>query len=84
MFSSLPKTALEVLEWPWEKYAPYYKELAERELNPETLDQWMADWSAVDKLVHEAEARLYVATTLDTTDKEAEKRYDFFLEKRFN
>jgi len=30
MFDKLPKSALDVMDWAWADYEPYYDELAER------------------------------------------------------
>jgi oligoendopeptidase F len=78
---SPPENALDVLDWPWEKYEPYYTELAERELDPASLGEWMLDWSHMEKLLNEVEHRLWVATTVDTTDKKAAMMYDTFLDE---
>ena len=79
-FSSLPQSAIEALEWPWKKYAPFYQDLAERQLDAETLESWMADWTQIEMLLREVQSRLYVGTTLDTGDQAAEKRFYNFLE----
>jgi len=81
MFSSFPTNAMDTLEWPWAKYETFYKDLFGRELGADNLEEWMIDWSAINKLVNEVSNRLYVATTLDTTDNEAEKLYYRFLEE---
>jgi oligoendopeptidase F len=83
MIESLPENALDALKWSWDKYDPFYKELAERELDATSLDEWMLDWSRVEKLVNEVENRLYVATTVKTTDKSDEKGYHTFLDEIF-
>ncbi len=76
----LPRNPDVFLNWTWDDIAPYYADLQARELNAGTLDEWLADWSSLDEHVFEIYARLYVATTLDTADKEAEGRYKSFLE----
>jgi oligoendopeptidase F len=81
MFSNFPSSPIEALEWPWHKYAPYYQDLDQRPVNEDTLESWMLDWSQVDMLVREVYSRLYVATTLDTRDEAAEKRFYHFLEE---
>ncbi len=80
MFSSFPKTALDVLDWPWEKYAAYAEDLNGRKLTAKTLKAFMDDWSRLSLLIQEAYARLYVATTLDTADEAAQKRYSDYLD----
>lgn len=82
-FTSFPRSALEALEWPWQKYEPYFADLIERSLDANTLEIWMSDWSRLKMLVREVYSRLYVATTLDTADETAEKRFFCFLEEVF-
>jgi len=77
----LPNNALDVMDWPWAKFQPYYQELAERPISPANLESWLADWSRVSLLVYEAYQRLYVAITVDTTDKLAEQRYNTYLDE---
>ena len=56
----------------WEQIEPYYQSLLERKLTEENVDDWMSDWSDLRKLVDERNARLSLATDLDTTDEDAE------------
>ena len=83
MFESLPKTAHEVMDWEWAQFEPYAKELETRQLTAANVDGWLADWSHLAELVDEVYARLYVATTVDTTDAEAERLYNRFLDDIF-
>jgi oligoendopeptidase F len=78
---SPPNNALDALDWPWEKYEPYFEELAERKLDSDKLKDWMLDWSHMEKLLNEVEHRLWVATTVNTTDKKAAEMYHTFLDK---
>jgi oligoendopeptidase F len=78
---SPPENALDVLEWPWKKYEPYYTELAERGLDSSNLVEWMLDWSYMEKVLNEVENRMYVATTVSTTNKKAAKMYHNFLDE---
>lgn len=80
MFSTLPQDAIEFATWPWIRIAPYYEDLAARELDAGGVHAWLADWSRIGELLGEAGARLYVATTCDTTDEQAISRYHAFLE----
>jgi len=81
MFSSLPHSVAEFMDWPWSQMEPYVAELAERPFNSETLSAWMADWTRIHDLISEMYSRLSVATTVDTTDKEAERRYNNYLDE---
>lgn len=83
MFSSLPETTQEFKDWPWTKIEPYYQELQERELNADTQEAWLKDWSHLAELISETYQRLYVAITVDTTDQESEQKYNTFVDKIF-
>lgn len=75
LFDTLPKTAAEARDWTWEQYAPFGEDLLARDLGGENLDAFMRDWAALSNVISEVQSRASVATTLDTTDKEAEERY---------
>jgi oligoendopeptidase F len=81
MFKQLPEKAQDALEWPKERYDAFFQDLIDRELTAENVNGWLADWSAVDRLASEVYSRLHVATSVDTTDVEAEQRLKTFLEK---
>ena len=83
MFDSLPKDAREVMDWGVEQYQPYVQELLARPLSAETVEAWLADWSRLTELLHETFSRLSVATTQNTADEAAEKRYLAFSEQIF-
>ncbi len=78
--AALPSSALELAEWPWERIQPYVQELENTPLNAGNLESWLADWSRLWSLFDEAYWRLYVAVTVDTTDQDAERRYNEFLD----
>ena len=83
MFNTLPTTAHDFMEWPWSRIAPYYDELAQRPLAEDNVAEWLGDWSRLARLMNERFARLNVATTVDTADETAERRYNDFLENIF-
>src|SRR5574341_1536972 len=71
MLSPLPKTAHEFMTWSWAQVEPYFKELESRPLTPQDAPEWLADWTQLSDLINETHSRLNVATSVDTTDKEA-------------
>src|SRR5512145_1032313 len=79
MFSTLPADYREFIHWTWPQFEPYYQSLIERSLSAGSVAAWLADWSHIAKIVQEAYARLHLATTLDTADAEAERRYNAFI-----
>lgn len=80
MISSLPQTAREFMNWDWSQIEPYYQDLMARPLTAENVGEWLAGWTRLSELSNETYSRLLVATTLDTTDKEAAQRYYAFLD----
>jgi oligoendopeptidase F len=80
MFKQLPEKAQDALEWPVERYDAFFQDLIDRELTADNVHDWLADWSAVGRLAFEVYSRLHVATSVDTTDAEAEQRLKTFLE----
>ncbi|MBD3177719.1 MAG: M3 family oligoendopeptidase [Armatimonadia bacterium] len=81
MFNQLPDDAREFMDWPWEKIKPFYDDLASRPLTAETVEQFLKDWDTLSNLMGEVGTRLNLATSRDTTDEEARKRYTRFLEE---
>jgi len=81
MFDSLPKSSLEVLDWSWEKYQPFVDDLGNRELTADNIHQYLIDWTRFYELVMESYMRLYLATSMDTTDEVAQKKFHAFLDE---
>ena len=79
MFSTLPTDYQTFLTWTWADVAPYYTDLHARSLDTENVAAWLTDWTRLGKTVAEMYARLHLATTLNTADAEAERRYLVFL-----
>lgn len=80
MFANLSSNITDYLHWEWADIEPFAKELEERPLDAGNVNQWLADWSKITRIVQETNSRLYVATTLDTTDEQAVSRYHHHLE----
>lgn len=83
MFDLLPQDARATLDWSWDRFEPYYTELAKRPLTPDNVEAFLSDWTRVAELVDETHSRLYVATTQNTADKEAETRFHRYLDEIF-
>jgi len=80
---ALPKDVQEFMKWSWSQVEPYYHELSVRELTAANLEEWLADWSQLTEMVSETQRRHYVATSVNTADAEAERRYKDFLDNIF-
>jgi len=76
----LPQTAQVLMGWSWEQIEPYFQELETRSFDPTDVSTWLKDWSHLSKLIYETRQRLWVATTRNTTDQEAERSYRDFLD----
>ena len=76
----LPADPREALDWEWPRFKSYYDELAARKLGPDTLAEWMSDWTAIAALVSEAGNRLKVALDLHSDNEVMEARFTDFLE----
>lgn len=64
----------------WEALEPFYKQLLEREINSkEELETWLKHRSEMEAFVSENLAWRYVRMTCDTTNKELEEAYLFFV-----
>jgi oligoendopeptidase F len=83
MSTALPENPLDFMSWTWPQIEPHYQALAERPIDPENVSAWLADWSHLAELLSETGQRLYVATTVDTTDEQAKKRQEAFLDRIF-
>ncbi|MBM3314234.1 M3 family oligoendopeptidase [candidate division WOR-3 bacterium] len=79
----LPRAATDMLDWPWERYGPYFEELAARELTAANVEEWLSDWSALRDRGFEVYSRLGVAKDRNTADKDAEARFDRFTEETY-
>jgi len=69
-----------ILNLNWSDLEQHYKELVDRGLNEEGIETWLADWTSVSELSDELYNRLFVATSINTADREAEKRHEDFME----
>jgi oligoendopeptidase F len=70
--SFLPPSPAALAKSEWVDIAPYFDELAARELGPESVEGWLSEWSRLEELVTEAAARAMIAYTVDTSDRDKE------------
>lgn len=80
MFTSLPDNVPALMKWSWSAIEPHYQNLATRTLTAQGVTEWLADWSALDDRISEMYARLHLAKTQNTTDPEAERAFNEFLD----
>lgn len=65
-FNALPDTGLAVLDWSWENYAPFFSALEQRELDSDSVGQWLLDLSRVSDVLAEHSSRLRNLNSADT------------------
>jgi oligoendopeptidase F len=64
----------------WDVLSPYFNQLLEREINSKMdLENWLKDRSELEAYISEDMAWRYVRMTCDTTNKELEQAYLFFV-----
>jgi oligoendopeptidase F len=64
----------------WDVLSPYFNQLLEREINNKTdLENWLRDRSELEAFISEDMAWRYVRMTCDTTNKDLEQAYLFFV-----
>jgi oligoendopeptidase F len=80
MTLTLLATPQEFVHWEWSQIEPYYRELERTKLTEGNVSGWLAEWSHLSELLDEAYNRLYVDTTLDTSNQATEERYFHFLD----
>jgi oligoendopeptidase F len=83
MLKNLPTTPEALIAWTWPEIASYYQELESCSFTAANVEAWLADWSSVGERIEELYARLAVATSVNTADKEAEERMNNFLDGIF-
>ncbi len=76
----LPRDAREIFDWEWEQIEPFYARLRAKDLNAQTIDAWLAEWTQISALLDEGYQRLSVAVTQNTADAQIEKQYTHFSE----
>ncbi|NSW53904.1 MAG: M3 family oligoendopeptidase [Anaerolineae bacterium] len=72
-------TGDQILALTWQDLAPYYRELNNVDLTPDTLEAWLDAWSNLLKIERELEHRRYIAPTRNTADAAATQAFEAFL-----
>jgi oligoendopeptidase F len=70
--SYLPPSPSALARARWEDIAPFFDELAARQLDSDNITAWLHEWSRLEELVTEAAARAMIAYTIDTSDRDKE------------
>jgi oligoendopeptidase F len=77
----MPEKATDMLGWSWPQFEPYYSALAERALSAANVEEFLDDWTRLSDRVDEVGTRLSIAKDVNTADKEAEQRFNRYLEE---
>ncbi len=80
MFESFPPNPQALIEYSWQDYEPYYRDLLARPLDSSTVPGFLTDWTKLAEAMDETYSRLHVAITVNTADQRAEERYNNFLD----
>ncbi len=83
MFESLPSDPQVLKHWSWAEFEPYYRDLVERNVTADVVEEFLSDWTRINELVEETFSRLHVTMTRNTADKKAEELYHTFLDNVF-
>lgn len=81
MHASIPDKPIEFLDWKWPQIEPLFQDLSQQSLTESNILEWLNEWSELSKLLDESYWRLYDATSIDTTDQEAEEKFKNFLDQ---
>jgi oligoendopeptidase F len=72
---TLPASALEMLDYQWDDLKPHAQALEALPFTPDTIDSTMRQIAEFWRLVGEMGSRIYVATTENTQDETAQRRF---------
>lgn len=80
MHSPLPNDYRLALDWNWSNWQPYYQALVDTSVSANNIHTWLQVWDAVARMNSEIRWRLNVESDLDTTDEQAEAKFQNFVE----
>ncbi len=72
MTIAIPASPQSLVDATWETLAPHYEALSTAPLTAETVESWLAAWSALSAVVDEAGTLAMIAYTCDTADEAKE------------
>jgi len=72
-----------LIEWDWGDFEPLYTDLNAAALQEGNTPDWLSRWTVVSDLLEEVFNRLYVLTSINTRDENAQQRFDHFIEKTY-
>ena len=72
----LPAAIPEMLRMGWTEIEPLYQQLERAKLTAANAEAWLANWSRLSGIVYEQNNLLALAASANTSDPEAEKKYN--------
>ena len=78
MLKNFPTDYKIAMDWQWTDWQPHFEALLTTGLTVYNIDAWLKAWSELGEMVWEVQARLRVATTVNTNDAEAEAKFQNF------
>ena len=69
--------------WDFSALMAVYSDLENEALNTGTVPGWLEAWSRVAERCDELYNRLYVATTVDTSDQKAQEAFEGFMQHKY-
>lgn len=81
MKNGLPSDPLAFLTWDWKRIEPVANGLLRRRITARSVETWLADWSALARLIAESFNRLYIRTTTHTNDRAGQRRFRRYSEE---
>lgn len=76
-----PPQTLDFMQWTWDDIEPRYRELEALEVSPATVESFLHLWTDLADRIQELGERLHVQTDADTTDEEAARRYQHYIQE---
>ena len=65
----------------WTSIQPRVDALLAAELTPESVPAWLEQWAGLDAALYEAQAQVYRDTMEDTTNADADRRFNILVEE---
>ncbi len=78
--SPVPNMPFVVDTTKWESFQQHYDRLMRLPLDASNLREWLAEWSALSRVIEEVGSIIYIEATLDTTDQSKEQAFLDFIE----
>ena len=77
-----PETSA-LMAWGWSNFEPIYNDLEKEKITASNIEDWLKNWTAIFDLADELYNRLYVATSVNTADKETTLLFNNYMENTY-